>query len=378
MRRFARTPASGIMSPFNPLLQGSTRMSRFWSPAIQSLTPYTPGEQPRIDGLIKLNTNENPYPPAPGVQRAIRSLDAEQLRLYPDPECLALKQALAADQGLEPQQVFVGNGSDEVLALAFMAFFRQPRPLLLPETTYSFYSVYIDLFGIHSRSIPLGADFRINLDEYRGENGGIIFANPNAPTGLALPLGQIRSLLERNTESVVIVDEAYVDFGAESAVQLIQDYPNLLVIQTFSKSRSLAGLRVGFAYGQAELIEGLERVKNSFNSYPLDRIAQHGAIAALEDRDYFQQCCRKIIATREWTEAQLTDLGFDVLPSAANFIFASHSQLPAAELMQYLRDNRILVRHFSKSGIDNHLRITIGTDEQMQALISCLKAHPAL
>jgi len=366
------------MLPFNQLLQGSTRMSKFWSPAIQSLTPYTPGEQPRIDGLIKLNTNENPYPPAPGVQQAITSFDAERLRLYPDPECLALKQALASDQGLEPQQVFVGNGSDEVLALAFMAFFRQPHPLLLPDTTYSFYSVYIDLFGIPSQLLPLRPDFRIELDDYQSENGGIIFANPNAPTGIALPLSEIRRLLERNTESVVIVDEAYVDFGAESAVALIKDFPNLLVVQTFSKSRSLAGLRVGFAYGQEELIEGLERVKNSFNSYPLDTLAQLSAIAALKDGAYFQQCCRKIMATREWTTEQLAALGFRTLPSATNFIFTSHPALPGAELMQYLRDNRILVRHFSKPGISNHLRITIGTDEQMQALIDCLSRHPSL
>jgi histidinol-phosphate aminotransferase len=353
-------------------------MSRFWSPAIQSLTPYTPGEQPKVDGLIKLNTNENPYPPAPGVAQAIAAFDAERLRLYPDPECQALKQALAADQGLQPEQVFVGNGSDEVLALTFMAFLRQPQPILLPDTTYSFYNVYIDLFGIKARHIQLHADFSIDLDEYRGSNGGIIFANPNAPTGISVPLSDIRRLLERNTESVVVVDEAYVDFGADSATALVNDFPNLLVTQTFSKSRSLAGMRVGFAYGQAELIEGLERVKNSFNSYPLDMLAQQTAIAALQDSSYFRQCRDRIIATREWTKAQLNALGFDVLPSHTNFVFASHPRVAAAALMQYLRDNRILVRHFTKPGIDNHLRITIGTDQQMQALIDCLQRHPRL
>jgi histidinol-phosphate aminotransferase len=353
-------------------------MSKFWSPAIQSLVPYTPGEQPKVDGLIKLNTNENPYPPAPGVQQVIATFDAERLRLYPDPDCQALKQALASDQGLLPEQVFVGNGSDEVLALAFMAFLRQSQPLLLPQTSYSFYNVYIDLFGIEARHIPLHADFSINLDDYQGPNGGIIFANPNAPTGISVPLNEIRRLLERNTESVVIVDEAYVDFGAESATALVSEFPNLLVTQTFSKSHSLAGMRVGFAYGQAELIDGLERVKNSFNSYPLDMLAQLSAIAALEDQTYFNQCCQQIIATRDWTTTQLTALGFDVLPSHTNFVFASHPKVAGAELMQYLRDNRILVRHFTKPGIDNHLRITIGTETQMQALIDCLRNHPSL
>lgn len=353
-------------------------MSRFWSPAIQSLTPYTPGEQPKVDGLIKLNTNENPYPPAPGVQRAIADFDAERLRLYPDPDCTALKSALAADQGLNPEQVFVGNGSDEVLALAFMAFLRQSQPLLLPETTYSFYNVYIDLFGIEARHIPLQVDFSLNLDDYQGNNGGIIFANPNAPTGISVPLREIRRLLERNTDSVVIVDEAYVDFGAESATALVNEFPNLLVTQTFSKSRSLAGMRVGFAYGHTDLIAGLERVKNSFNSYPLDMLAQQSAIAALADKTHFTQCCERIIATRDWTTEKLTALGFNVLPSHTNFVFASHPDIPASELMQFLRNNRILVRHFTKTGIDNHLRITIGTHDQMEALIDCLRSHPAL
>ncbi|GAA0683622.1 histidinol-phosphate transaminase [Marinobacterium maritimum] len=353
-------------------------MSRFWSPAIQSLVPYTPGEQPKVDGLIKLNTNENPYPPAPAVEAVLRHFDSERLRLYPDPDCQALKQALADDAGLARNQVFVGNGSDEVLALTFMALLRQPKPLLLPETSYSFYNVYIDLFGIDARHIPLTEDFRIDLDDYCGENGGIIFANPNAPTSISVDLAALKTLLERNTDSVVVVDEAYVDFGAASATRLVEQYPNLLVIQTFSKSRSLAGMRVGFAFGHPDLIEALERVKNSFNSYPLDMLAQQTAIAAIEDKEYFTACINRVIETRSWTTEQLQKLGFEVLPSHTNFVFTSHPQVPAAELMQYLRDNKILVRHFTKPGIDNHLRITIGTTEEMEALISCLQAHPAL
>ncbi len=353
-------------------------MSRFWSPAIQSLVPYTPGEQPKVDGLIKLNTNENPYPPAPGVEAVLRNFDSERLRLYPDPDCQALKQILADNAELTRDQVFVGNGSDEVLALTFLALLRQPKPLLLPETSYSFYNVYIDLFDIDARHIPLTADFRIDLDAYSGENGGIIFANPNAPTSVSVDLDAIEALLERNTDSVVVVDEAYVDFGAESASRLVDQYPNLLVIQTFSKSRSLAGMRVGFAFGHPDLIEALDRVKNSFNSYPLDMLAQQTAIAAVEDKEYFTACIDRVIETRRWTTEQLQQLGFDVLPSHTNFVFTSHPRVPAAELMQYLRDNKILVRHFTKPGIDNHLRITIGTAEEMKTLISCLQAHPAL
>lgn len=353
-------------------------MSRFWSPAIQSLVPYTPGEQPKVDGLVKLNTNENPYPPAPAVEAVLRHFDTERLRLYPDPDCQALKQALANEAGLSQEQVFVGNGSDEVLAVTFMALLRHQKPLLLPETTYSFYNVYIDLFDIDSRHIPLTADFCIDLDAYSTENGGIIFANPNAPTGVSVDLGSISALLERNTDSVVVIDEAYVDFGAQSATQLVERYPNLLVVQTFSKSRSLAGMRVGYAFGHPELIEALERVKNSFNSYPLDMLAQQTAIAALEDKEYFTQCINQVIETRTWTTERLADLGFETLPSHTNFVFTSHSQLAASDLMQYLRNNRILVRHFSKPAIDNHLRITIGTPEQMNMLIECLQAHPLL
>lgn len=353
-------------------------MSRFWSPSIQSLVPYTPGEQPQVEGLIKLNTNENPYPPAPAVRDVLDQFDTSRLRLYPDPESALLKQSLAHTHGLNTNQVFIGNGSDEVLALTFMALLRQDKPLLLPETTYSFYNVYIDLYGIEARHIELTDDFRIDLSQYQQPNGGIIFANPNAPTGISVPLSEIRALLESNTDSVVVVDEAYVDFGAESATALIDQYPNLLVTQTFSKSRSLAGLRIGCAFGHADLIEALERVKNSFNSYPLDMLAQAVAVASLEDEDYFRSRLGQVMTTREWTNEQLQTLGFEVLPSHTNFVFASHPNVSGAELMAYLRENKILVRHFTKPRIENHLRITIGTDEEMQALINCLQQHPKL
>lgn len=353
-------------------------MSKYWSPSIQSLVPYTPGEQPQVEGLIKLNTNENPYPPAPGVTRALRDFETDRLRLYPDPESAQLKQALAHNTGLDCDQIFVGNGSDEVLALTFMALLRQDKPLLLPETTYSFYNVYIDLYGIQARHIPLTDDFRIDLSQYCQPNGGIIFANPNAPTGISVPLDDIRNLLESTPDSVVVVDEAYVDFGAESATALVNEYPNLLVTQTFSKSRSLAGLRIGCAFGHSDLIEALERVKNSFNSYPLDMLAEVAAIASLEDEAYFNDCIERVIATRQWTTEALNRLGFEVLPSHTNFVFAAHADLTGAELMTYLRENRILVRHFTKPLIENHLRISIGTDEEMQALIDCLKQHPQL
>ena len=351
-------------------------MSKYWSEAIQSLTPYVPGEQPKGSNIIKLNTNENPFPPSPMVLEAIHQFDTDRLRLYPDPDSSALKQSLADHFNVRTDQVFVGNGSDEVLAHTFMAFFRQPSPLLMPDISYSFYDVYANLYGIDVKHIPLQDDFCIALDDYAQNNGGIIFANPNAPTGRALTLDQIDSLLQRNTESVVVVDEAYVDFGAETAIKLVDQYPNLLVIQTLSKSRSLAGMRVGFAIGSTELIDGLERVKNSFNSYPLDMLAQVTAIAAINDDAYFIKTTQQIIKTREWTNEQLSALGFKVIPSKTNFVFASHRYIEAAELMGFLRTHQILVRHFSRPGIDNHLRITVGTEDEMQAMINCLKRHP--
>lgn len=347
-------------------------MSKFWSPAIRSLVPYTPGEQPKVLNLVKLNTNENPYPPSPSVVQALHEFSMDRLRLYPDPEASKLKQALATYHDLAANQVFLGNGSDEVLALAFMAFFRQDAPLLMPETTYSFYEVYCDLFNINAVRIALNEAYEIDLDDYAQPNGGIIFANPNAPTGIALPLSRIETLLIDNPDTVVLVDEAYVDFGGESAIKLIDQYPNLLVTHTFSKSRSLAGMRIGAAFGHSDLIDGLERVKNSFNSYPLDMLAIEAASASVADDVYFQETCQRIIATREKTAAALVEKGFRVLPSCANFIFVSHPDRDAQELMQALRSQNILVRHFTKPSINQFLRITIGTDAEMEALIARL------
>ncbi|UTW13736.1 histidinol-phosphate transaminase [Marinobacterium rhizophilum] len=351
-------------------------MSKFWSDAIKHLVPYVPGEQPKAQQIVKLNTNENPYPPSPAVMQALQDFDLDRLRLYPDPDARALKQALADYHGIARENVFVGNGSDEVLAHTFMAFFRQDAPLLMPNISYSFYDVYCNLYDIRYQEIPLQADFSICLEDYSQTNGGIIFANPNAPTGRALDLKEIEALLQRNTDSVVVVDEAYVDFGAQSAVALTQRYDNLLVVQTFSKSRSLAGLRIGFAMGHPDLIDGLERVKNSFNSYPLDMLAISAGVAAIEDEAYFRSTTDRIIATREWTCNELQALGFLVLPSCTNFVFAQHRYLEGAELMGYLRANGLLVRHFSRPLIDNHLRISIGTDAEMQQLIDTLQKHP--
>lgn len=353
-------------------------MSRFWSDAIKRLTPYVPGEQPKEAGITKLNTNENPYPPSPLAAAVIRDFDTDRLRLYSDPDCTALKEAIADHFAVEQKHVFVGNGSDEVLAHTFAAFFQHDAPLLMPEFTYSFYPVYCTLYDIAYEQIPLRDEFVLNLEDYNQPNGGIIFANPNAPTSRAIELGEIEALIKRNPDSVIVIDEAYVDFGASSAVALTQRYDNVLVVQTFSKSRSLAGMRVGFAIGHEDLIAGLERVKNSFNSYPLDTLAIASATAAIKDQAYFEESTQKIIETREWTVERLTELGFISLPSKTNFLFARHRSLEAAELMGYLRTKKILVRYFSKPGIDNYLRISIGTQEEMQRLIDTLEQHPDL
>ncbi|WP_415896343.1 histidinol-phosphate transaminase [Neptuniibacter sp. QD72_48] len=351
-------------------------MSKYWSDAIQRLTPYVPGEQPKESGITKLNTNENPYPPSPKAAAVINNFDTARLRLYSDPDCTQLKDALANHFEVERKNVFVGNGSDEVLAHTFAAFFQQEQPLLMPEFTYSFYPVYCNLFDIEFKLLPLGDNFELNLEDYNQPNGGIIFANPNAPTSRAIELGEIEALAQRNTETVIVVDEAYVDFGASSAVELTQKYDNVLVIQTFSKSRSLAGMRVGFAIGHEDLIAGLERVKNSFNSYPLDMLAIESAVAAVEDNDYFEATTKKIISTREWTVNRLEELGFISLPSKTNFLFSTHRFIEAAELMGFLRTKKVLVRYFSKPGIDNYLRISIGTQKEMELLISTLEQHP--
>jgi histidinol-phosphate aminotransferase len=354
-------------------------MSQYWRSLVHSLTPYVPGEQPKLPDLVKLNTNENPYPPSP---RAVAAVAAElgssgdSLRLYPDPNADRLKEAVAeffADCGISAQQVFVGNGSDEVLAHAFMALLKHDAPILYPDITYSFYPVYCGLYGVDYRTVPLDENFQIRVDDYRQGNGGIIFPNPNAPTGCLLPLTEIERLLAAHAQSVVIVDEAYVDFGGESAVGLVNRYPNLLVVHTLSKSRSLAGLRAGYAVGHVDLIEALERVKNSFNSYPLDRLAIAGAAAAMADREHFETTRQAVISSRTRLTTELQALGFDVLPSAANFIFTRHPARDAAPLAAALRSRSIIVRHFKLPRIDQHLRITIGTDGQCDALISALR-----
>ena len=348
-------------------------MSRFWSDAVDKLTPYTPGEQPQIDNLIKLNTNENPYGPSPKVVEAIARANGDDLRKYPDPLSTDLKKSIAAYYDLPLDHVFVGNSSDEVLGHTFRALLKQDKPLLYPDITYSFYPVYCHLFDINYKQIPLRNDFTLNIDDYDQDNGGIIFANPNAPTGIALNLEKIETLLQRNPDSVIVVDEAYADFAEQSAVSLIQKYDNLLVTQTLSKSRSLAGLRVGLALGNPELLAGLERVKNSFHPYALDKLAAAGAAAAFEDKAYFETTCKKVIATRESTTNALENLGFEVLPSSANFVFAKHQSRDASELFQALRERKIIIRYFSDERINQFLRISIGTDNEMDALISALR-----
>jgi histidinol-phosphate aminotransferase len=352
-------------------------MSQYWSAVVHSLTPYVPGEQPKMDNLVKLNTNEHPLGPSPRALEAIRAATNDSLRLYPDPNADALKATLARHHGVQTNQVFVGNGSDEVLAHAFMALLKHPGGLWFPDITYSFYPVYCGLYGIDYRTIPLSNDFTIRADDYlphEGQSAGaIIFPNPNAPTGCALSLTDVERIVAGNPQAVVLIDEAYVDFGAESAVCLVNRYPNLLVCHTFSKSRSLAGLRVGYAIGATALIEGLERVKNSFNSYPLDRLALAGAVASVEDDAYFRESCAQVMATREQLVADLKGLGFDVLPSAANFVFARHPAHSGAALASALRERAIIVRHFKLPRIDAFLRITVGTPSQCAALIDALK-----
>ncbi|WP_191602408.1 histidinol-phosphate transaminase [Marinomonas algicola] len=352
-------------------------MSRFWTKKITELDPYVPGEQPQDKQYIKLNTNESPYSPSPKSLAAMTAAVSESLRLYPDPNGMTLKKALAKQYQLDTQQVFVGNGSDEVLALAFMGYFAGGKPLAFADITYSFYKVYANLYDIQPQLIPLTEGFDIDPSDYQNlDVSGVVVTNPNAPTGKALPLSDIERVLQANPDVVVLVDEAYVDFGAESAASLVNQYPNLLVVQTFSKSRALAGIRVGYALGHPDLIEGLERLKNSFNSYPIDRIALAGATAAVEDAEYLKEICDKTIATREWTHIQLTDLGFKVLPSATNFVFVTHPEKDAESVYLTLKEQGILVRFFgrNKARIGNYLRITIGTDDEMRALIDALKA----
>lgn len=353
----------------------STDLKRFWSPEIRGLQPYVPGEQPKINNLLKLNTNESPYPPSPRVVEAVQAVlenSAEALRLYPDPDATVLKQAIAKQQGVDASQVFVGNGSDEVLAHIFKAFFVQDAAILYPDIGYSFYPVYCQLFGVQARTPALNADFEIDVADYKQPNAGIIITNPNAPTSVALSLDKIEQIVQANPHVVVLIDEAYVDFGAQSAVSLVQRYDNLVVCQTTSKSRSLAGLRVGYAIAQQHLIAALEAVKNSFNSYPIDRFAIAAAVASFEDQAYFEAQCAQVIADRDDLIEQMTGLGFQVLPSAANFIFAHHPRYQASDLAQQLRERGIIVRHFKQARIDQFLRITVGTAAQHARLLQAL------
>ena len=349
-------------------------MSRFWSPFVRDLEPYVPGEQPKMARLGKLNTNEHPLGPSPRVIEAIRAAADDRLRLYPDPDATELKDAIAAYHGVSRAQVFVGNGSDEVLAHIFFGLFKQDRPLLFPDITYSFYKVYCGLYDIDYRPVPLDDDLAIDPADYTAPNGGIIFPNPNAPTGRLLPLDAIEAVLAANPESVVVIDEAYVDFGGDSAIALVDRYPNLLVTQTLSKSRSLAGVRIGFAVGHPELIDGLERIKNSFNSYPLDRLAIAAGKAAFEDEDFFQRGRELVIEERETLRHALETMHFQVLPSAANFLFCRHATRPGADLAAALRERGIIVRHFGKpERIQDHLRITVGRPDQNRELTEALE-----
>ena len=353
-------------------------MSRFWSDLIQDLSPYVPGEQPKSVNLIKLNTNENPYGPSPRAVSALNEDIGRDLRLYPDPYSTSLRTAVASRYGLSPDYAFAGNGSDEVLALAFATFFKtragSEGPLQYPDVSYSFYPVWARFFEIEVAPVPLSAGLELDLRPYREGRGGIIFPNPNAPTAMALGRGEIESLLRDTPDRVTIVDEAYVEFGAESVAPLVSQYENLLVVQTLSKSHGLAGLRVGFAIGHPDLIEGLDRAKSSFNSYPIDRIAERIACEALGDEAYFEGRRDQVVATREWTTARLASLGFSVLPSAANFVFATHSSVPAKQLFEGLRARDVLVRYFEKPRIDDYLRITIGTDDEMKGFIAALES----
>jgi len=344
-------------------------MSRFWSPVVHNLSPYVPGEQPKLDDLVKLNTNENPYPPSPRVLAAIAAA-TDRLHLYPDPRASELREAIALRYGVAADEVFVGNGSDEILAHTFQALLKHDAPLLFPDITYSFFPVYCGLYGIRYEPVPLDAAMRIRTADYRRPCGAIILPNPNAPTGIGLPRSEIETLVAEHPDQVVVIDEAYVDFGAESAVPMIKRHDNLLVIQTLSKSRALAGLRVGFAIGQRHLIEALVRVKDSFNSYPLDRLALAGAAAAIEDAGWFQDTLQRIVASREKLARGLTELGFEVLPSQANFVFARHRGHAGAHLAAEFRRHRVLVRHFQKPRIEDYLRITVGTDDQCERVIA--------
>ena len=347
-------------------------MEKYWSDLVKQLRPYEPGEQPCMDGVLKLNTNENPFGPSPKVLSAIKAQLGNQLRLYPPPSADLLKRAIANYYGLKDTQIFLGNGSDEILAHVFNGLLKKALPLLFPDITYSFYPVFCQLYDIDFEEIPLKDDLSIDLADYEVPNGGIIFPNPNAPTGRLLPIGEIEYLLKANRDSVVVIDEAYIDFGGQSSIGLLTDNPNLIVTQTMSKSRSMAGMRIGFALGSADLIEGLERVKNSFNSYPLGHLQIAAGISAIEDSGHFKDTCQRVIHNREKLTIDLEELGFSVVPSAGNFVLVRHFRASALKIYGQLKNNGILVRHFNKQRLDNFLRITVGTTEQNDQLVAAL------
>ena len=348
-----------------------------WEAYFRKVEPYVPGEQPKLSKMIKLNTNENPYPPAPGVEKAIREMDCEKLKMYPDPTCEILVKALAERYQVAEDQVFVGVGSDDVLAMAFLTFFGSERPILFPDITYSFYDVWAELFQIPYETPALDEDFRIRKEDYYKENGGVVITNPNAPTSIYENLDFLRDILDHNQDVVVIVDEAYIDFGGESALALLKEYENLLVVQTFSKSRSMAGMRIGYAIGNPALIRAMSDVKYSFNSYTMDYVTLLTGVEAIADEAYFQESCNRIIRTRERVKKELKNLGFSFPDSQTNFLFVTHESVPAKELFEALRKENIFVRYFNKPKIDNRLRITIGTDAEMDALLDFLRKYLA-
>lgn len=346
-----------------------------WENNIRKVVPYTPGEQPNQTDMIKLNTNENPYPPAPGVTEVLRNTDTDALRLYPDPAAKDLVHAIAGEYGLQDDQVFVGVGSDDVLAMSFLTFFNSKKPILFPDITYSFYDVWAELFRIPYKQMPLDENFRLKIDDYKGENGGIVFPNPNAPTGIYESLDHVEEIIKNNPDVIVIVDEAYIDFGGETALPLIDKYDNLVVVRTFSKSRSMAGLRIGYAISNPELIKALNDVKYSYNSYTMNRPSLVLGVESIHDDAYFREKVGQIIATRERFVKEIAELGFTCLPSSANFVFATHESIPAKEIFAAAKENNIYVRYFDKPRIDNYLRISIGTDAEMDAFVAFLKGY---
>lgn len=343
-----------------------------WKKNVRQVVPYVPGEQPQR-AVIKLNTNENPYPPSHGVAKAVKETDAELFRKYPDPDCMSLREELAYYYGFRPENIFVGVGSDDVLSVAFLTFFNSDKKILFPDITYSFYSVWADVYRIPYEKIPVDENFRIIKEDYYKENGGVVFANPNAPTAINEPLDFVEDILIHNQDVVVIVDEAYVDFGGQSAMSLLNKYDNLLVVQTFSKSRSMAGVRIGYAIGNAELIKAMHDVKFSINSYTMSQTALKTGVEAVRDKEYFEDCLKKIINTRQNTKTELEKLGFTCTDSKTNFLFVTHDKYNAKDIFEYLKTKDIFVRYFNSLRIDNYLRITVGTDEEMQELVNVLK-----